>query len=333
MVKWLLIGAGDIANNRVAPALRDANNSELIAVCDVVEAKARALAERMGVKTIYTDYAQALAESGADAVYIATPCRFHVKMCLQALEAGKHFLSEKPLGLNGAECLKLLEAARKSDRITSCSNYRRHSEQYKATVAMIKNKEIGKLQGGWMIYATPFYNPGKGATLNTVYGSPIKELGFYIIDIAHNIFGMPCGVMAQKSTFNPSPTYDLDDLSSIIFRFPGGELFTIVIHFSPVQTRHELEIFGSEGRIYWPAWPPHGNGPVMKIKNEITEVKTYTTPNFHLPMIADFVDAVLNNHEPLCTIESAVKTELITDAIFRSAQSGKIEPVIWKKEH
>ena len=70
------------------------------------------------------------------------------KMSLKALNTEKHLLCEKPLGLNGAECLKLLEAARKSDRVTSCSNYRRLSEQYKLTEAMIKKGEIGKLSGG-----------------------------------------------------------------------------------------------------------------------------------------------------------------------------------------
>lgn len=328
----MLAGAGDIANHRVAPALRDAGNSELIAICDVVEEKAHALAGCMGVKTVFTDYARALSESGADAVYIAVPCRVHVNMCFQALAAGKHFLCEKPLGLNSAECLKLLEATRKSDRVTSCSNYRRHSGQYTATMEMIDNGEIGKLQGGWMVYASGLYNPGNVPTLNAVYGSHIKELGFYIVDIVHNIFGMPCGVMAQKSTFNATPTYDLDDLSSIILRFPGGGLFTIVIHYTPSIIRHELEIFGSEGRIYWHEWPPHGNGPVLKIKNEVTQVNTHTNSNYHLQMVQDFVDAVLNRRRPLCSLESAVKTEIITDAIFRSAKSGKLEPIIWEKK-
>jgi predicted dehydrogenase len=324
-VKWLLVGAGDIANNRVAPALVDAKNSEIIAVCDIREESAHKLADRFNIKMVYTDYAQALAKSDADAVYIATPQSRHVEMCCQALNAGKHFLVEKPLGPNGQECLRLLEAVRKSDRITSCSNYRRLSEQCKATETMMKKQEIGTLVGGWAVYTSPYYNPGKSL------GGPIKELGFYIIDIVINLFGMPSDVMAQTSIFTPGR--NSEDMASILMKFPGGAIFTIILDWrsNGSGTRHELEFFGSEGRIYWPEWPPHGNGPIFKITHAGTaKYDTQTNPNFHLPMVEDFVDAVLNKRQPVCTIENAVKTEIVTDAIFRSATSSKLEPVIWR---
>ena len=328
-VKWLLTGAGDIATRRVAPALVEADNSELIAVCDIDRENAVRLADRFGVKTVFADHTQALAESGADAVYIATPQDKHVEMSLQALQAGKHFLCEKPLGLNGRECLKLLEACRQSDRISSCSNYRRLSEQHKATDAMIKNQEIGTLVGGWMTYSTPKYDPGKSRQTKAVGGGPIKGLGFYIIDIAINLFGMPDSVMAQTSTFTLGT--DLEDIAAIVMRFPSGALFTIVINNNSPGTRHILEIFGSEGRIYWPEWPPHGNGPILKITRKGTEtVETHTAENFHFPMIEDFVAAVLENRQPICTIESAVKTEVVSDAIYLSAETGRLEPVVWR---
>ena len=327
-VKWLLTGAGDIAGRRVAPALVEAHRSELIAVCDINRANAVRLADRFGVKTVFADPAHALAESGANAVYIATPQDKHVEMCLQALEAGRHFLCEKPLGINGAECLTLLHACRRSDRIASCSNYRRLSEQYKATVAIVESGEIGPLVGGWMTYSTPPYDPGKSRQSKAVGGGPIKGLGFYIIDIAINLFGMPASAMAQTSTLTPET--DLEDIAAIALRFPNGALFTITINTNSPGTRHVLELFGTEGRIYWPQWPPHGNGPIVKITRKGTEtVDTLTPENYHLPMVEDFVAAVLGNRQPLCTIESATRTEVVTDAIYLAAETGRLEPVIW----
>jgi len=329
-VRWLLAGAGDIAHTRVAPALATAGGSRLVAICDINQEHAAELAERHGVKTTFSDYARALAESGADAVYIATPQPAHIEMSLRALEAGKHFLCEKPLGLNGAECLRLLEAARKTDRITSCSNYRRLSEQYKATEAMIRNRELGTLVGGWMVYSTSsYYDPGNSRSCKAQGGGPVKEYCFYVIDIAVNLFGMPASVMAQASTFKPDR--DIEDMAVIIMRSPGGALFTIIVNNNSPGIRHELEIFGSEGRVYWPEWPPHGNGPVVKITPSGAErLDTRTETNYHLPMVRDFVDSVLKGRQPVCTLESAVKTEIVTDAIYRSAASGKLEPVIWE---
>jgi len=329
-VKWLLVGAGDIAHTRVAPALVAARDSKLVAICDIRQARASELAAQHGVRTVYSDYAQALAESGADTVYIATPQPTHVEFSLQALAAGKHFLCEKPLGLNGAECLKLLAAARQTDRITSCSNYRRLSEQYKVTEAMIRNREIGTVTGGWMVYSTPsYYDPGNSRSCKALGGGPIKEYCFYVIDIAVNLFGMPASVMAQASIFRPGR--DIEDIAVIIMRFPGGALFTITVNNHSPGVRHELELFGSEGRVYWPEWPPHGNGPVLKITRNGTErLDTRTETNYHLPMVQDFVDCVLEGRQPVCTLESAVKTEIVTDAIYRSAASGKLEPVVWE---
>jgi len=331
-VRWLLVGAGDIATRRVAPALAEAANSKLIAICDIDEARAAKLADRFGVNAIFADYAQALAESGADTVYIATPQSTHVELSLQALAAGKHLLCEKPLGLNGAECLRLLEAARKSGRVTSCSNYRRLSEQYKLTEAMLNKGEIGKLVGGWSTYSASFYHPGNAPISMALGCSRIKELGYYQIDIVQNLFGMPCSAMAQASTIDKEARNDVDDIATVVLRFPGGEIFTLIFNSNSPGTRHELELFGTEARIYWAEWPPHGNGPVTKITRAgAQEIEAHTNENWHLPMIEDYVDARLTGRSPVCTIESATKTEIITDAIFRSIKSGRDEPVVWEQ--
>jgi predicted dehydrogenase len=331
-VRWLLAGAGDIGTRRVGPALVATDNSELVAICDLNEERAVGLAEQLGVRAVYTDYAKALAESGADAVYIATPQNTHIELSLAALKAGKHLLCEKPLGLNGGECLRLLEAARCSDRVSSCSNYRRLSEQYKVTEVMLKRQEIGKLTGGWAVYSTPYYNPGRAPIRKALGCSRIKELGFYLIDIVHNFFGMPCTAMAQAGILNEAVMNDVEEIASVVLKFPGGEMFTIIFNCSSPGTRHELELFGSEGRIYWPQWPPHDNGPVVKISGDGTEqIEAKTAENCHLPMIEDYVEAVLTGRQPVCTLESAVKTEIITDAVFRSIASGCVEPVVWEK--
>ena len=78
---WLLVGAGNIARIRVGAALRDAENSRLAAICDIDAERARTLARQLGIEpAIYTDYPQALRESGAEGVYIATQANSHVPL-------------------------------------------------------------------------------------------------------------------------------------------------------------------------------------------------------------------------------------------------------------
>ena len=161
--------------------------------------------------------------------------------------------------------------------------------------------------------------------------SRIKELGFYLIDIVQNFFGMPSGVLAAADTIDTEAMNDVDDIATVVLRFPGGGLFTFIFNSNSPGTRHELELFGSHGRIYWPEWPPHDNGPVIKVTRSGTETVEACTPeNWHLPMIEDYVDALLTGRSPVCTLESAVKTEIITDAIFLSLRTGRVEPVVWE---
>ncbi len=327
-VRWLLVGAGDIATRRVAPALAEAANSKLAAVCDIDAGKAAGLADRHGVGAVFASLPDALAGCDADAVYVATPQHTHIELSLQVLAARRHPLCEKPLAVNGAACLPLLEAARASDRVASCSNYRRLSEQVKLTARMLQRQEIGRLVGGWAVYSTPFWNPGQAPIRRELGMSRIKELGYYLIDIVQNALGMPAVVMAQASTIDKAKMNDVDDISTVVLKFPDGAIFTIIFNCHSPGTRHELEFFGTEGRIYWPAWPPHGNGPVVRTTRSGTETfDARTNANWHLPMIEDYVDALLTGREPVCTLESAARTEFITDAIFRAIDSGKEEAV------
>ena len=110
-VKWLLIGAGIIAEKRVAPALVNAEDSELVGVCDIVEENAKKIAEEYGVSEIYNDIDEAISKTAADAVYVATPVFLHVPTAIKALEAGKHVMCEKPLANTLKEAKDMVESA------------------------------------------------------------------------------------------------------------------------------------------------------------------------------------------------------------------------------
>ena len=341
-VKWLLVGAGDIVQSRVASALSEAVDSELVAICARSKGRVDTIAAKMQINNVYYDYEQALAETEANAVYIATPHHLHVDMCMQALAANKHFLCEKPLGINSIECLKLLDAVRESDRITCCSNYRLFTNQFKMTKKLIDSGEIGRLIGGWAHDEESYYNPGNAPYLKELGMSPVITYGFYLINIALILFGMPSEVFAIMSSFNcdNKPEYDIDDLENIILKFPGGRQFSIIINNTArAPLRHSYQFYCSGGRVLWPECPPHFNSPIQKvaypdgykeIENSWTGDSIGVNPNWHTPMIEDFVRSIQSCTQPVCTIESAVKTAVITDAILKSAASGQLEPIIWK---
>ena len=201
-LKWLLVGTGDIANKRVAPALAESENSEIVAVCDLRKEEADKLAEKMNVSEIYTDYATALKESSADAVYLATPIWLHTEQAIQALEAGKNVLVEKPLALTAEDCDKVIAAAEKSGKTAGCSYYRRSFNRYKFTKEMIENGEFGDVINIRMTMFS-WFNPTEDdpkywrVIRNKSGGGPLSDMGTHMFDVLIGLLGMPEKVFAK----------------------------------------------------------------------------------------------------------------------------------------
>ena len=109
-VRWGILGAANIAINRVIPALRASRLSTPIAIASRDLAKARAAAERLGIPRAYGSYDELLADADVEAVYNPLPNHMHVPWSVRAAQAGKHVLCEKPIALSADEARTLLAA-------------------------------------------------------------------------------------------------------------------------------------------------------------------------------------------------------------------------------
>ena len=125
MLRWGLVGAGAISNKRVGPALVSANNSQLVAVCDVDQAAARDFAGRFAVEHLWAEFDQLLQDDAVDAVYLATPIYLHAPQAIRALQAGKHVLVEKPMALTVAEAEEMNRTAGQTGKTLATAYYRR----------------------------------------------------------------------------------------------------------------------------------------------------------------------------------------------------------------
>lgn len=120
-----LVGCGAISGSHLDAYRRLADRFEVVAVCDVVEEKARQRAEDFGVPRVVTDIQEIYDMPGVDVVDICTPPFLHVPMAIGAMEAGKLAVCEKPLGGSLGEVDQLAEAeARTGKRVMPIFNYR-----------------------------------------------------------------------------------------------------------------------------------------------------------------------------------------------------------------
>ena len=100
-----IIGCGGIANGKHMPALKAVDGCEMVAFCDIIIERAQAAAEKFGVEgaKAYADYKELLKDESIDVIHVCTPNRSHSFITVDALEAGKHVMCEKPMAINSAE--------------------------------------------------------------------------------------------------------------------------------------------------------------------------------------------------------------------------------------
>ena len=147
MIRWLLLGYGDLAEKRVASALQEAKDSELIAVWGRNAQRASAFAGRHQIPQSFGGDEQlheALARKDIDAVYVCTPVYSHSEYSILALEQGKHVLCEKPLGMNWGQCKDLIELAESKGKKLGVAYYRRCYPKHQYIREMIRSGELGK---------------------------------------------------------------------------------------------------------------------------------------------------------------------------------------------
>jgi predicted dehydrogenase len=107
-----IIGAHRWAESAHLPGYAAHERVDLVAVCDIEESRARAMAQKFGARKVYTDSAQLIADPEVEMVDVCTPTYSHLPLSLAAIAGGRHVLSEKPLHTEAAPAF---DAARKAD--------------------------------------------------------------------------------------------------------------------------------------------------------------------------------------------------------------------------
>jgi predicted dehydrogenase len=209
-----VLGCGPIAQFAHFDACRKARNAELYAVCDV----ARDLADRMaaihGARRVYYDYDALLADPQVEAILIGVADAFHVPASHKAIEAGKHVLVEKPLGVDVAECEALQERVRSSGRVFQVGNNLRFDPGI-AYSARFLRQEVGGLVAlkAWYCDSTHRYTmtdnlqpiPVRSDQARRPEGDPradrrryyLLALGSHLVDLARFLGGPILSVRAR----------------------------------------------------------------------------------------------------------------------------------------
>jgi predicted dehydrogenase len=316
-LKWGLIGCGDIARKRVAPALRDLAECELVAVCREHSELAESFAREFGARKWYADWRDLIHDEDIQAVYVATPVHLHKAQTIAAAEAGKHVLCEKPLAMNVAECDVMLEACRTHNVKFGVSYYRHLYPVVARIKELLDSGEIGRPVLA-QCNAFEWFNPPADHARTWLLqkdlsgGGPMFDFGCHRIEVLVHIFGRISSVAAL--TANCLFDREVEDTATASFQFESGICGVLSVTHGTREPQDSLDIFGSSGSINVPVL----NEGRMRVRNQLGERWESHPPaaNIHQPLIADFVQAVFANRTPKVNGELGRMVARVEEAIY-----------------
>jgi predicted dehydrogenase len=301
-LRWGLIGCGDIASKRVAPALRDLPNCELTAVARNRSDLAPSFAERFGARRWFADWPALVRDEEIDAVYIATPVHLHADQTMAAAEAGKHVLCEKPMALNVADCERMIAACRAHHVKLGVAYYRHFYPVVARVKDIIHSGEIGRpviTQINVFERFNPEPNHPRRWLVEKVKagGGPMFDFGCHRIEILLNVFGQITRTIGSTS----SVLFDreVEDTAVALFEFESRMRSMLTVTHASSDSQDTMSIFGSAGSIHIPVL----NQGTMTIRTAAGDrIETHPPhSNLHQPLIDDFTQAVLTDREPQVT--------------------------------
>jgi predicted dehydrogenase len=316
-LNWGLIGAGDIARKRVAPALRDAANCRLVAVSRSRAELAKEFALEFGARRWFARLEDLLADAEIEAVYLATPVYLHAAQAIAAAEAGKHVLCEKPMALTTADCDRMIAAARANNVRLGVAYYRHFYPLVARVKEIIDSGELGKISLA-QINAFEFFNPPEDHPRYWFLeraksgGGPMMDFGCHRLEVLTNLFGT---VKQLKSLIsNEVFGREVEDTACALLQFENGACANLSVTHAAAEAQDALDIFGTNGSIHVPVL----NGSEMLIKTETGERTERHAPaeNIHQPLIEDFADAVLNGKKPAVTGETGREIARLEEEIY-----------------
>ena len=268
-LKWGILATGHIAH-AFANGVAHSRTGELIAVGSRTQESADKFGAEFGVGRCYGSYEALLADPEVQAVYVCTPHPLHAEWAIKAAEAGKHVLCEKPIGVNHAEAMAIMEAARRNDVfLMEAFMYRCHPQVAKL-VKLLREKAIGEVR---LIQATfgfdAGFNPEGRLFKNSLGGGGILDVGCYPTSISRLIAGVAMGKdfaePVEVTAVGHLGETGIDEWTVASAKFPGDILAQLctAVRLTPENV---VRIFGTEGMIYLPTpWIASREGGVTKI--------------------------------------------------------------------
>lgn len=342
-----MLGAGHIAKVH-CNKLKEIDGVELTAISDPLIDRTQAVADQFEIPNVCTSADEVLA-TGVDAVVVAAPNQHHCELTVKALQAGKHVLLEKPMALNGTQGKEIVAAQRAAGKVVMIAHQMRWDGISQAIKKQYDDGELGKVYNAKTGWWRRCGIPGWGSwftRMDQSGGGPLIDIGVHMLDLAIYLMGSPKPVSVFGSTyaeFGPRKkgiggwgtpewdgVYDVEDLATALIKMDNGATLTLEVSWA-VNTDSDqkpfVHLMGTEGgaSYYGGAGKFVGQRFGKPFEMEITPGKVDARAN----LSNHFIDCCRTGKEPISPAVSGLANNLVLDAIYESAKTGKMVEIDW----
>lgn len=348
-----IIGCGGIANGKHMPSIKQLDNVEMVAFCDIIPERAEKAAKEYGTPDakVYTDYKELLKDESINNVRVLTQNNMHAQISIDAMRAGKHVMCEKPMAMNYAEAKEMIKVSKETGKLLTIG----YQHKFDRDVVYAK-QEAKKGTFGDMYFAKANVVRRRGVPTWGVFtqmseqgGGSLIDIGTHALDIALYLMDnykpkMAVGstydkLKGNKETANPFGPWDVNnyDVEEAAFGYVVMENGATII----LEATWALNTTDTAGIRYMVCGTDAGvdnyNGK-FKI-NGVCNDKLYVTEpdlsvggvafyegNSTSPTVQEqqvFIDAILGKGELVTTPQAAAVVTQILEGIYISAKSGK----------
>ncbi len=330
MIRFGIAGFGLHAVKRLMPGFAWSKNCRVTALSrrNITEAKQSAV--EYGIPLAFDSVADLCASPEVDAVLVTTPNSLHLVDVLDAVDAGKPVLCEKPLGMNADECRQMVKAARHRGVLFGVAQVFRFNESVRELREWVAAGRIGRpvfARSEFSFFADASH-PRKWLYDASVAGAgPIFDVGVHCIDTLRFILQDEVA-RVSASAARDEASGGVESAASLTLEFSRGTLGTALVSFR-AEYRTPLELVGETGVLRADAALNVEHPVELQLRRDeaITETKTASNVLAYALQVDAFADAVEGKAPFPIPGEEGWQNQEILDAALRSIKSGKAEAV------
>lgn len=314
MIRWGILGCGDVTEVKSGPALQRAERSSVIACMRRNGTKAEDYAARHKIRRAYADADDLINDEDVDAVYIATPPDSHAELAIRAMHAGKPVLVEKPMALSVAECDAMIEASEETGQSLIVAYYRRALPRFEKLRKLVQDGTIGEPRCvSVQHFARTEDRPAQDWKLDPKVGGGgyFTDTQTHTLDWLDYVFGPATSVSGIVQ--HQANEYAAEDLVSYTIAF-DTVVASGLCAYGTGQRSESVTVHGSKGSASMSFFTP---SPIVLSQAGVRTVHDVRDPpHLHEPLIERTVSHLLDGGKNPSPPEAARRTTAVIEALY-----------------